>query len=79
MTWIIIVCTPLLGFPAGPVVKNTLANPGDAGSVPGTGTGIFPGKISCMKAVQPTPVFLPMGKGAWRATVHGVSKELDRT
>ena len=37
MTWIIIVCTPLLGFPAGPVVKNTLANAGDAGSIPGLG------------------------------------------
>ena len=31
---------------------------------------------------QPTPVFLlenPMDRGAWQATVHGVTKELDMT
>ena len=50
------------------------------------------GKISCSRAVQPTPVFLPgkwtwqptpvflpMGRGAWQVTVHAVAKELDRT
>ena len=31
---------------------------------------------------QPTPVFLPgksNGRGAWRATVHGIEKESDKT
>ena len=35
-----------------------------------------------MRAWQPTPVVLPgesYGQGAWRAIVHGVTKELDAT
>ena len=50
------------GFPGGSVVKNLLANAGDAGSVPGLGR--FPWK----RAWQPTP-----GDGqreGWQATVH---------
>jgi len=41
--------------------------------------GFFPwaGKIPWRREWQPTPVFLPeksMERGAWRATVHGVSE-----
>ena len=35
------------------------------------------GKIPWRRDWQPTPVFLPenpMDRGAWRATVHGVTK-----
>ena len=38
------------------------------------------GKIPWSRKWQPTPVFLlenPMDRGAWRNTVHGVSKESD--
>ena len=40
------------------------------------------GKTPWRREWQPTPVFLPgesMDRGAWRATVHGVHKELDTT
>ena len=40
------------------------------------------GKIPWKRKWQPTPAFLPgdsMDRGAWKATVHGVSKELDMT
>ena len=64
----------LQGFPGGAVVKNLPANAGDAGSVPGSGR--LPGggngnplQYSCLKN--------PMDRGAWRATVSGVAKELD--
>ena len=56
------------------VVKNPPANAGDmrdAGSIPGSGR--FPGgghsnplQCSCLEN--------PMDRGAWRATVHSVSK-----
>ena len=56
------------------MVKNLPANAGDAGSVPGSGR--LPGggngnplQNSCLKN--------PMDRGAWRATVSGVAKELD--
>ena len=42
--------------------------------------GSWVGKIPWRRALQPTPVFLvgnPMDRGAWQATVHGVTK--DRT
>ena len=56
------------------VVTNLSANGGDvrgASSIPGLGRS--PGG----KAWQPSPVFLPgksLDGGAWRATVHGVTK-----
>ena len=54
-----------------PVVKNPLANAGEAGSIPGSrrtpgeGNG-NPIQYSCLR--KPTP------RGAWHATVHGVAK-----
>ena len=54
------------------VVKNLPPNAGN-------GRGFDPrvGKIPWRRAWQPTPVFLPgesMDRGAWRATVHGVTE-----
>ena len=68
-----------LGFPGGSVVKNTPANAGDtgdAGSVPGLGRSPEEGngnplQYSCLEN--------SMGRGPCRATVHGVSKDLDKT
>ena len=58
-------------FPGGSVVKNLPANAGDAGSVPGLGRS--PGRgngnplqYSCLKKSR--------GRGAWWATVHGITK-----
>ena len=61
----------ILGFSGGSVVKNPLANVGDASSIfglgrfPGEGTGTPP-QYSCLEN--------PMDGGAWRATIHGVAK-----
>ena len=60
-----------LGFTDGSVVKNLPANTGDAGLIsgserfPGGGNG-NPLQYSCLGN--------PMDRGAWWATVHGVTK-----
>ena len=63
-----------LGFPGGSVVKNPPANTGDSGdmgSIPGSGRSSVEGngnplQYSCLE--------YPMDRGAWRATVHRVTK-----
>ena len=66
----------LLGFPGGSVLKNPPANAGDAGVIsgsgrsPGEGNG-NPLQYSCLEN--------PMDRGAWWATVCGVTKESDTT
>ena len=59
------------GFPGGSVVKNSLANSGDSGSIPGSGRSPGEGngnplQYSCLEN--------PMNRGAWQATVHGVTR-----
>ena len=66
--------TASLGFLGGSVVKNSPANPGDtrdAGSIPRLGKSPGGGngnllQYSCQEN--------PMDRGAWRATVHGVTE-----
>ena len=58
------------------MVKNLPANAGDVGLIPGSerspGEGNDnPLQYSCLEN--------PMDRGAWQATVHGVTKELDAT
>ena len=65
-----------MGFPGGSVVKNLPASAGDAGSIPGSGRPPGEGngnplQYSCLGNV--------MDRGAWWATVHGVTKESDTT
>ena len=60
------------GFPGGSVVKNLPTNAGAVGdtrSISGGGNG-NPLQYSCLGN--------PMGRGAWRATVHGVEKSQTR-
>ena len=60
-----------LCFPGGSVVKNLPDDSGDMHLIPGSGR--FPWR----RKWQPTPLFLPgksMDRGAWQATVHGVTK-----
>ena len=60
-----------LGFPGGLVSKETACNAGDPGSIPvlerspGEGNS-NPLQYSCLEN--------PMGRGAWRAKVHGVTE-----
>ena len=64
----------LMSFPGGAVVKNLPTNAGDIrdrGSIPGSGRSPGEGngnplQYSCLEN--------PMDRGAWQATVHGVTK-----
>ena len=58
------------------MVKSPPANAGDAGLISGLGKSLGEGNGN------PVPYsFLgnPIDRGAWRATVHGLKKELDTT
>ena len=64
----------LWAFQVALVVKNPPAN---AGRCKRCGFDPWVEKIPWKRAWQPTPVFLPgesMDRGAWRATVHGVTQ-----
>ena len=58
------------GFPGSSVVKNLPANTGDAGLIPGSGR--FPGEGNG-NLLQYSCLGNPMDRGAWQATVHGVT------
>ena len=58
------------------VVNNLPANAGDLGLIPGAGTSPRGGNGN---PLQYSCLGNPMGRGAWSATVHGVTKELDTT
>ena len=63
-------------FLGGSEVKNTPDNAGDVGSIPGSGRSPGEGNgnplhYSCLGN--------PTDREAWRAIVHGVTKELDMT
>ena len=65
-----------VGFPGGSLVKNLPTHAGDAGLIPGSGRSPGEGngnpfQYSCLEN--------PRDRGAWRATVHTVTKELDTT
>ena len=64
------------GFPGGSVVKNLPSNAGDVGSVPGLGRAPGEGNGN---PLQYSCLGNPMDRGAWQATVHGVTKESDMT
>ena len=64
------------GFPCGSVVKNLLANAGDAGSIPGSGRSHGEGNGN---PLQYSYLGNPMDRRVWRDTVHGVAKESDTT
>ena len=59
------------GFRGGPVVKNSPANAGDMGSVPGL--GISPAETNG-NPVQYSFLENSMDRGAWQAMVHDVAK-----
>ena len=68
--------SPLEGFSGSSVVKNPPANTREAGLIPGSqrssgGGNGNPLQYSCLEN--------SIDRGAWRATVHGVTKESDTT
>ena len=58
------------------MVKDLPANAGDLGSVPGSGRSPGEGNGNLLLYFC---LGNPMDIGAWRATVHGVAKELNMT
>ena len=62
-------------FPGGSVVKNPPANAGDSGSIPGMGRSPGEGNGN---PLQDSCLGNPMDRGAWWATVHGVTKSRTR-
>ena len=59
------------GFLGGSVVKNPPANAGDAGSIPGSGRSPREGNRN---SLQHSCLENPMDRGAWWATVQGVTE-----
>ena len=68
-----------MGYPCGSDGKETACNVGDLGSIselersPGEGN-VNPLQYSCLK----NPMENPMDRGAWQATVPGVTKSQTR-
>ena len=58
-------------FPDGSVGKKSAYNAGDLGSIPGSGR--FPGEWNG-HPLQYSCLENSMDRGAWQATVHGVTK-----
>ena len=58
------------GFPGGSAVRNTPANAGDMGSIPGLGRSPEEGKGD---SLQYSCLGNPINRGAWQATVHEVT------
>ena len=59
-----------MGFPDGSAVKNPPANAGDACSIPGPGRSPGEGNGNLL---QYSCLGNPIDRGAWQATVHGVT------
>ena len=66
----------IMGFPGGSVVKNPHTKAGDMGLIPESGRSPGEGNDN---PLQYSCLGNPMDRGAWWATVHGVTKESDTT
>ena len=75
-TWALVPAILLNGFPGDSSVKNLPVNAGDRGLIPGAER--FPGGRNS-NLPQDSYLGNPMDREAWRATVHGVTKESDTT
>lgn len=64
------------GFPGGSAANYLSANAGGSGSIPGLGRSSGEGNG---KSLHYSCLENPIDSGAWRATVHGVTTELDMT
>ena len=68
-------CSRLQSFTGGAVVKNQPANAGDSHLIPGSGRSPREGNGNLL---QYSCLGNPMDRGAWWATVHGVTKRVGR-
>ena len=58
------------------MIENSLANAGDAGSIPGFGRSPGEGNGN---PLQYSCLGNPKSRGVWQVTVHGVAKQSDMT
>ena len=65
-----------VSFPCGSTVKNPPANTGVVGLIPGLGRSPGEGNGN---PLQYSCLGNPMDRGAWWATVHGLTEESDKT
>ena len=68
--------TKEMAFPGGLVVKKLLANAGDRGSISGSERSPQEGNDNQVQFSWPGN---SMDRGVWEVTVHGVTKEVDKT
>ena len=66
----------MFGLPGDSDGKVSVYNAGDLGSIPGLGRSPGEGNGN---PLQYCHLENPMDRGAWQATVYGVTKELDTT
>ena len=59
-------------------VKHLAYNVGDLGSIPGSGRSSGEGNCNSSTPLQYSCLENPMDRGAWLATVHGVTKSQTR-
>ena len=60
-----------MGFPGGSVVQNLPTNAGDMGLI--LGSRRYPGEGNG-NLLQYSGLGIPMDRGAWQATVHGLQR-----
>ena len=65
-----------MGFPGSSAGRESACNAEDLGLIPGLGRSPGEGNGN---PLQYSCLGNPMDRGAWQATVHGVTKELDMT
>ena len=64
-----------MGFPGGSDGKESIHSAGDLGSIPGLGRSPGGGHGN---PLQHSRLESPMDRGAWRAAVHGITKNWTR-
>ena len=64
------------GSPVGSVIKNLPANAGNTSLIPGSGKSLGEGMATHSSILAR---IIPRDRGAWEATVPGVTKESDAT
>ena len=74
-TYIFVYVCICMGFLGGSVVKNSPANAGASGSIPGSGRSLEGAKDN---SLQYSCLGNPMDRGAWWATVHSIAESQTR-
>ena len=65
----------MLGFPGSSAGKESTCNPEDLGLIPGLGRPLEEGMVTRSSILAWK---IPMDRGAWQVTVHGVAESRTR-